>query len=347
MSQDNIIKDYVKGNIRPTEEERRYVEAKYTELREVLNDGTGNIFRSGSFARHTATTPIHDLDVIWVDESYEAIDDPRKVLEDLARRIEQSYEESDYAVPKIKIQSHSATLLFDDINGGFAIDVVPAIKADDGVTNEYGQPIFMVPEILLLNHHNRMKFYHQQDTKPRKVNWLLTDPKGYIRESKLLNDETDNKHRALVRVIKSWRSKMKNTYGDSWKLKSFHAEQICVQIFSANPDLTLIDSLAQFYSCLPNYVTDAPIIEDRAYASDEDDKYIDSEMGDGEKVTSEMKDTIISEANAASQQVNKLGPMSDSETIEQILRTLTRRSNAAATAQPQTYRSVPRPYLEY
>ncbi len=346
MNQDNVIKDYVNGNIRPTDEERKYVKAKYAELREVLSDGTGNVFRSGSFARHTATTPIHDLDVIWVDESYEALDEPYEVLQELATYIEQQYRERGYPVPEIEIQSHSVTLQFNDIDGGFAIDVVPAIKADEDTVNEYGDPIFMVPEIIRLNHHHREEFYAKRAKDHQEVRWLLTDPKGYIEEAKQLDETTRKNYRATVRIVKAWRSKMKDEYKDDWKLKSFHAEQICAQIFTTKPDLSIAQGLTEFYDQLPGYITNAPLIEDRAYASDSEDKYIDQYMTDQERVTDEMKSTIIDQANKAAQQVAQLASAPTPEGVERALRQLTQRPTTIATS-PQTHQSAPRPYREY
>ena len=346
MNQDNIIKDYVNGNIRPTEKERKYVKVKYAELKEVLGSGNGSVFRSGSFARYTATTPIHDLDVIWVDESYESVDDPYKVLKELAASIKQQYRECGFPVPRIDVQSHSVTLEFDDNDDDFAIDVVPAIQSDDGALNEYGQPIFMVPEIIRLNHQNRYEFYTKQKRQPREIRWLLTDPKGYREEAKRLDASSGKNYRATVRIVKAWRSKMKADYSDQWKLKSFHAEQICAQIFTSNSSLSIASALIEFYSQLPGYVLKAPLIEDRAYEQDSEYKYIDSYMADSEKVTDDMKSIIIKQASIAHEQVTQLKSVQTAEGTERALRQLTQRV-APSTMPPQTHQSTPRPYREY
>lgn len=347
MNQDSIVQGYVNGNIRPTTSERDYVKKKYAELKDVLSDGTGNVFRSGSFARHTATTPIHDLDVIWVDESYASIDEPEAVLDDLSKFIQKRYKELHYQTPKISIQSHSVTLVFNDGDEEFAIDIVPAIKADDGALNEYDQPIFMVPEIIRYNHHNRSEFYEKQAREHNAVRWLLTDPKGYIRESVLLDDATDENYRTVVRIVKAWRTKMKRLHGDSWKLKSFHSEQICVRIFEADKTLSCSQALKQFYEQLPTYIMNAPMIEDRAYSSDNEDKYIDEYMADPTRVTSSMKSTIINEARAAMQHIQLLDTASSAEMIETALRQLTQKAITKPVSTTQTYTAAPRPYCEY
>ncbi len=53
------INHYIKENLSPKQEQRDYITAKYAELRDFLS---GNCFQAGSYARYTATDPVHDLD---------------------------------------------------------------------------------------------------------------------------------------------------------------------------------------------------------------------------------------------------------------------------------------------
>jgi hypothetical protein len=344
MNTDEIIKDYVDGNIRPTEAEHDYVGEKYNQIKLFL--GEDNVFRSGSFARHTAVTPIHDLDVIWIDGSFESLDHPHTVLSRLADYAESFYRKQGYVMPEITIQSHSVTLRFEDLPGGFSIDLVPAVKADEDSVNEYGQPLFLVPEIIKLNHANRERFYQQHRIAGGEVQWLLTDPKGYIREGVRLDEATKKNYRTTVRIVKSWRGKQKRTYESDWKLKSFHAEQICVQIFSANNALSVAEGLKEFFVQLPAYVSDAPRIEDRAYSDEDQDKFIDEYMRDVTRVSDNQKTLIIDRAGEASAAAQNLIDATDAGQVEKQLLAMTQEP-MQPVRHPVTFAATPKPYREY
>lgn len=58
-----IIVDFAKNNLSPQETERREIAKEYEKLKTFLD---GKTLQNGSYARFTSTTPVHDLDVIYV-----------------------------------------------------------------------------------------------------------------------------------------------------------------------------------------------------------------------------------------------------------------------------------------
>jgi hypothetical protein len=233
---DEVIIQYVKDNLSPKAIERDYITEKYEELKIFLK---GSCFQSGSYARYTAISPVHDLDVIHPVFDITIEEDPGIVLDSVYSLLEEGYQNSKISKIKgINRQSHSITVEFADCENPFSIDVVPAIELADEPLNEFDEPFYRVPEILLLNHTNRQKRYANEESIP----WIKTDPRGYKRASKDLNDENPNFRYATI-IAKSWRYQCKNVYGDSFKLKSFHLELIFHKYFTDNPDTSLTTAI--------------------------------------------------------------------------------------------------------
>jgi len=58
-----LVAGYAKAHLSPTDPERSVISTRYDQLQRFLN---GRTFQSGSYARFTSTTPVNDLDVIYV-----------------------------------------------------------------------------------------------------------------------------------------------------------------------------------------------------------------------------------------------------------------------------------------
>lgn len=347
----NIIKKYVRENLSPTKEEQSYVKDKYDTLREILRE---SCFRVGSFARYTAVRPLHDLDVIWITDNPAVMDDPETVLRQLASQLQSEYKKRDGVKPEITTQTHSVTLLFNDTDDedGFSIDIVPAIHSfDPKLKNEFGDPIFIVPEILKMNHANRAAFYASKRSGT-DVGWIYTDPKGYISIATNLDEETNGDYRKAAKLVKAWRSGLKRALGDDWKLKAFNAEQVCAEEYGSDSSMNTLDAVRTVFSVMPNYIANAPVIKDRAYVQLEEDKYIDEYLADPEKVSDENKRLILDRIREADHLIGQLPACASEAEVVTILKRLTgleegKTPVASYTPRQTTYAAPARPYARY
>lgn len=346
----NIIKKYVRENLSPTEDEQSYVSDKYNALQEMLGNAC---FRAGSFARYTAVRPLHDLDVIWVTDNPAVMDDPESVLRQLANHVRSEYEKRGGAKPEITTQTHSVTLLFKDTDDedGFSIDIVPAIHSfDPKLKNEFDDPILIVPEILKMNHTNRAAFYAGR-RPDADIGWIYTDPKGYISVATNLDKETNGDYRKAAKLVKAWRSGLKRALGDDWKLKAFNAEQICAEEYGEDTGMSTLEAVRIVFSVMPNYVINAPLIEDRAYAQLEEDKYIDEYLVDPDKVSEDDKRVLLDHIRNADRLIGQLPACTNEAEVVAILKRLTSQETetpvAAFTPRQTTYAAPARPYARY
>lgn len=263
------INDYVSANLSPHQGQRDYIKAKYAELRAFLNS---NCFRTGSYARYTAINPVHDLDVIFV-VGPEVYDNPVEFMAVLKRRLENSDISN---IDTVEAQTHSVTITFTDSPiKDFAIDVVPAIETDE--YNEFDQPIYVVPEILEANRQNREKRYSLA-TGP--IEWIKSDPRGYVKAASLMNEENEN-FRHATKLGKSWRHACKMAYGAKFKLKSFHFEQMFYDYFAQHPYATTLEAVIACFYGLPDAL-DGAQFPDRANRHQFIDEYVE-DLSDQEK----------------------------------------------------------------
>lgn len=346
----NIIKRYVRNTLSPTKDEQSYVSNKYDTLKQILGQ---SCFRAGSFARYTAVRPLHDLDVIWITDDQAVMDDPETALRQLASHLQTEYDKLDGIKPKITTQTHSVTLLFEDTEDedGFSIDIVPATHSlDPTLKNEFEDPILIVPEIIKLNHTNRSSFYANRQPGS-DVGWIYTDPKGYISLATNLDKDTNGDYRKAAKFIKAWRSGLKRVIGDDWKLKSFHVEQICAEEYGADTDMNVLETIRSVFSAMPNYIKDAPSIEDRAYTQLEEDKYIDEYLVDSNKVNEEDKAVILDRIRQSDQLIGQLSACINEEEVIAILERLTqqRKDTIATSSIPRqtTHKAPAQPYARY
>jgi hypothetical protein len=335
----NIIKKYVRENLSPTEDEQSYVSDKYDNLEEILGQ---SCFRAGSFARYTAVRPLHDLDVIWITDNSAVMDDPETVLRQLTNQLRSEYEKRGGAKPEITTQTHSVTLLFKDTEDedGFSIDIVPAIHSlDPALKNEFEEPIFIVPEILKMNHMNRASYYANRQPD-MNIGWIYTDPKGYISVAKDLDQDTNGDYRKTAKFVKAWRGGLKRALGDDWKLKSFNAEQVCAEEYGADRNMNTLEAIRSVFSAMPNYIANAPMIEDRAYMQLEEDKYIDEYLADPDKVSEEDKAIILDRIREADHLIGQLPACKNEAEVIATLKRLTEEQEDDAPVVPSTPRQA-------
>jgi len=269
---------YIKDWLSPKETERNNVSEKYAQLAKFVG---GITMQSGSYARFTSTTPVNDLDVIWImPEQYVAeygkrsssgqINpqhvDPSRILSSLANNLKASYKDAGTYV-RVKTQSHSIGLYFGITDEEFSIDIVPAIIS--GVSNAYGDDMYWVPHIAKYSKTKRARVYNEQ--KP--IDWIMSDPRGYITHAKELNDINPN-FRKVAKFVRKWRRGCKSV-DNTFPLKSFHLELIVNDIFCEIDDLEIFEAAKVFFTKLPYYLQE-PCFIDRADASIYVDSYISS-----------------------------------------------------------------------
>lgn len=262
---EEILTDYIRHNLSPTKQERDNISSKYKELQSILKERT---FQNGSYARSTSTTPVNDLDVFYVlpERVYKTVTevtidpdelDISNILEDLAKALDKAYSNN----ASIKVQPHSVGIFFGS-EEDFSIDVVPSIPTN----NE----MFWVPESAHLSVKKRRKIY---ESFPQ-LNWIRSDPNGYIQQAKYVDEKSNGRFRKAIKFIKKWKYGCKKL-DKNFPLKSFHLELIVTELFKNNPLLDCITSLDLFYKELDKNIL-KPQFPDRADVS----RYIDGYLSD-------------------------------------------------------------------
>lgn len=274
----NKLREYVRANISPNEDDRRFVSAVYEAFKRVLGN---QCIQIGSYPRFTAIRPLHDLDILYFLGAWDiSSHDPSDMLKDLHQRINEEFENPTRYELQVSLQTHSISVSF--IQSGeevFAVDVVPAYSHG---TNEFGQDKYMVPELLRRKHGESRRILYESITKEHlQMQWIASDPRGYIEVAKRVNDKNSD-FRKTVKFVKAWKNACKQL-NDEFPLKSFHIEQIITIYFQEHQDIEIFDGVFNFFLTLPEKIR-YPQIKDRADSS----KYIDSYLVDLTKQRREM-----------------------------------------------------------
>jgi hypothetical protein len=264
------LRKYVQTNLTPTAEERGWISSIYEAVCSVL--GSGKCLQTGSYPRYTAIRPPHDLDVLFILGKWDKKEpNASMALSRLKTRLETELVPPQGFSSKVKLQTHSITIQFiRDGNEFFAVDVVPSLITE--AKNEYGDDIYLVPEILRIGHKKREAKYKRVEENIDRIDWILTDPRGYISIASSLNKLNDD-FRKSVKIPKKWKSISKER-NDEFKLKSFHIEQIVTSYFRQNSSLTILQAVTKFFDELPVWLEKSQI-PDRADSSRNIDAYVD------------------------------------------------------------------------
>lgn len=196
-----------------TDSEREKASDQHTYLRTQLQQrlSVADNFLSGSYARHTAIRPLHDIDVFLVlDGTRKPNEPPSAVLSRI-----QSTLDTIYPGKSSVRQSRSVNIEF--TGTGIAYDVVPAYRVSEGV--------YEVPD---------------RDVE----RWIRTNPKVHAELSTKANEQSGKFLKPLVKAIKH----AKQVHGAD--VRSFHLEVLACRILTRSPDsnldglVTLLDGLA-------------------------------------------------------------------------------------------------------
>lgn len=285
-----IIAAYARTNLSPLKPERDMIAQRYEQLQGFLEART---FQNGSYARHTSTTPVNDLDVFYVlpDSVRRLVVEARikpeeltieNILQDIAKELRQEYGTE----ASIEVQPHSVGIFFGR-KDEFSIDVVPAQPTDDGK--------YWVPETALRSVRARRELY--ESISPPALCWIKSDPKGYANQAIDLDDKTKGVFRKVAKVMKKWRVGCKDTE-EEFALKSFHAEIILTELLKGNRSLGCIEALDRFFGLLPSAL-DGPQYADLADSS----RYIDQYVSD---LTDYAKGLVLREGERAAELVTQI-----------------------------------------
>ena len=263
----------------PTQAEKDFVTKVYGSLQELL--GTKNCIQIGSYPRYTATTPMHDLDILyslgsWSDSG--DLQDPDDTLKAVCKLIDQNYSSfcpSGYTFTT-EVQNHSIVISFSGART-LSVDIVPCYEFD---INSYRQPTYKVPHVI--KEKDRSKRHSQAWNPLDRSQWILSDPRGYIEQAAEVGVNPD--FRKAVKIVKHWKRTLR-TIDNRLKLKSFHLEQVITEQFQDNDQLDLIGALFDFFIKLPDIVDRPDVIQDRARRG----KYIDDYLAD---ITDAQKNII-------------------------------------------------------
>jgi hypothetical protein len=274
MNKDTIItalRNFVHKFLSPTQEQRDMVTAVYAAVCTVL--GKDRCYQIGSYPRYTAIRPPHDLDILFSADKWPGHEpDASAILQAVQRRLQTELVPPKGLTSQIVLQTHSISISFRR-NGEevFAVDVVPGWTT--GTSNEFGDDIYWVPEIILRGHRGRLRTYKRLLEMGGHVDYIRSDPKGYIKVAAAVNTLNED-FRRTVKLVKRWKVWAKSL-DESFKMKSFHIEQIITAYFRESTDIDILSASIRFFEELPQWIAQAQI-RDRA----DGDRFIDAYVND-------------------------------------------------------------------
>lgn len=265
---DAALRKLAKDRLSPTEKERAFVSRVYQAIQDVL--GEKKCLQIGSYPRFTAITPLHDLDVLYIlGVQGEDASDASRALEELQKILQRDYRNPTSYTFEISRQTHSITIAFK--KGGeeiFAVDIVPAFTSG---TNEFGEDMYLVPEIFSKNHQAKLRRYKELAESRQEMTWIRSDPRGYIHIARDVN-EVNADFRKAVKIVKAWKQACCEA-NSNFKLKSFHLEQVITTYFRMDESIGIFDATFRFFCDIPALLV-KPMIPDRADPSRKIDAYV-------------------------------------------------------------------------
>ncbi len=182
------------SSLEPSDSHVAAAKAAHEKVREELRtdseskDAHKDTFLSGSYARHTATNDINDVDVICILDIDQSITEPEWVLAWMESVLGRYYKETKRQGRSVGAQAAK----------GVWLDIVPAtpIAADDG-------PLWI------------------PDREARE--WVQTHPKGQIAAASDKNKLTNGYYVQVVKLMKSWRDRLST---ESCRPKSYILETL-------------------------------------------------------------------------------------------------------------------------
>jgi hypothetical protein len=213
---------------------------------------------------------------------------PAEALAALEKQVKSSFNNPTKFQTEISLQTHSITIVF--LSGKeekFSVDIVPAYSSD---TNEFGDDMYMVPELVRKKHKDRKSLYENLSTEQKQMEWIKSDPRGHITLATRVNGVNDD-FRKAVKFVKAWKNACKD-YDENFKLKSFHLEQVMTGYFREGDDLEIYDAIFRFFCSLPEIISGSAV-PDRADPSKNIDNYIDELTSVEKSLIMELRDGFL------------------------------------------------------
>lgn len=281
------FRTYVREQLSPRDEERTFVSNIYGSIQDVL--GKNNCLQIGSYPRYTAIRPLHDLDVLYILGDWDPDQhEPGEALAALERRFRRTYENPTRYQVSFSRQTHSLSLRYQE-NGEeiFAVDVVPAYIRGQ---NAFGDDTYVVPEIARKARPDRRRIAEEVASGLRDMEWIPTDPRGYITAASDLNQRNPD-FRKAAKLSKAWKGRCKDAEED-FPLKSFHLEQIITRKMEDQPGLEIFDIIFQTFCDLPQHMR-TPQIPDRADPEKMIDAYVEELSANELRLVDEARDGFL------------------------------------------------------
>ena len=205
-----------------TTAERERADYQQRALRETLRarvPGVSRDFLAGSYARHTAIRPLHDIDLVIVLERAArpaVLPPPSSILREVRSALQGAYPSHELPV----LQNRSVHIEF--TGTGIGYDLVPAI-ADVGR-----------PDVLRIPDRGR-------------DDWIPTSPERHIEWGRRANEAAGSKLKPLVKFLKAWRR------AHRVGIRSFHLEVLCGRLLTSPPG-DYARGLSFLFQALPDAV---------------------------------------------------------------------------------------------
>lgn len=165
-----------------TEREQRDASRRQQEIRDLLlqNLAREDDFLTGSYARHTKTKPLKDVDIFYVlhdDErpTYRTDQQPSKILNKVEAILAK-----EYGAAQVRAQRRSVSVEFPatgDDERVVSFDVVPAFTKGD---------------------------HYEIPDKSTAKGWTETNPRVHAEKATTANADFDGKWKGVVRMLKRW-----------------------------------------------------------------------------------------------------------------------------------------------
>lgn len=174
-------------------------------IRKVLGDtfATDRDFLTGSYARHTKTKPLKDVDIFVVlgaDEAHYWREPPGRVLSAIRDALTDEYGAHRVAIQRRSVRVDFGIRLVDDLTGAvMSFDVTPAFAT---------------------GRHYEIPDRHAGD-------WMPTDPRVHATKATDANDAFDGEWKPVVKMIKKW-----NEYHDKPIKPSFLIEVMSLDLLN-------------------------------------------------------------------------------------------------------------------
>jgi len=218
-----------KSNLEITQSESQDASRKQKEVRALLNDtfAIDQDFLTGSYARHTKTRPLKDVDIFLVlnaSESHRMDDEPKVVLEAVRACLAVKY-----GAENVKVDRRCVTVNFDSVS--------TAAGEDDKVLTFDVVPAFEIKGA-----------YKIPDAKSNS--WIMTDPAIHAQLSTAKNAELNAAWVPLVKMIRRW-----NRNADRPIKPSFLIEVMALDLVD-RPFGNYPDEIRRFFAAAASTIAD-------------------------------------------------------------------------------------------